>query len=546
MRTIFFKQTVFLLLVLVCAGFVLAEAADLYAGRAHYYELDTEFISLNWVGLKIINDANPLTDGVSPFMTLSLPTPLTLEVPFPGANLKDDQHYYAAMFANTFDASNIINVTDADLLADGLFDSTDYPQFYQQSYYSYSDNPQESLCCSKVPVKIGGVNYSAFEITLNQDINYYVLKYDDSGNTMPLFVVPLADETCYNSTSCVGEFMLPISPFDYNFYVLTETAAYDYNVWIDSVATDTFAQTALPYNVTVQVYNLYTGNVEPNVSVLIGEETGHNIFVPYSLSGFITRAYTIGYSDENGYETFLVAPTVYPSDSEYNIFVAAIVDGERVSRKLLYVTEQDALVLQDKTVGSDRLMDNARASINAMNQMSSYLYQWSSQLVQAKKFSVTYDLGLGSFTTYDHQISLISPNPITMKTGAPNVFTTLLVNYGSENPNDYSVRLSETGGYLVMSPYTDDFPLTETTRYSYQHVPFSQEFIVSPTSLGFISGNVSLEVLDENQTVIDSIPLNVTPELNIVTGGTFYNNDLLKTIVNALNQVLNSLYNAVN
>ena len=393
---------------------------------------------------------------------------------------------------------------------------------------------------------IGGANYTGFSTIINQGIHYYVLKYNDSGDIMPLFLVPLADEICYNSTSCVGEFMLPTSPRDYNFYVLTQSPAYTYDVWIDGILTDTFTQTALPYNVTIRVYDLYTGLPVPNIPVLIGEDTGHNIFVPYTLSGFVTRAYTIANADVDGYQTFLVAPTVYPSDSDYEIYVAALYSGRRISKQLLYVTQQDALVLQDKTFGSNRLMDNARASVNAMNQMSSFLYQWSSQLTQAKKFSVTYDLGAGSFTTYDHQISQITPNPITMKTGAPNVFTVTMTNYGSNNPADYSVRLSETDGYLVMSPYTDVSPLDETTRYSYQQVGFSQEFIVSPTSLGFISGNVSLEVLDENNTVIDSLSLNVTPELNIVTGGQFYNNDLLKTIVNALNQVLNSLYNALN
>lgn len=535
-----------MIFLLVSMSFVFAGSVNVKSGRVLFMSLETDFDSYNWVGLKVINDATPLSESVFPFLNLQLNAPAIIETSFPGYNLKDSSYYYASMLSPNFNLLNVKNISAVDLESNQLFTPSDYPQFYEKDYYTYSDNPKNTFCCNMTTVPLGGNNYTAYALTLNSDVNYYLLKYDDGENVTPLFLSEFKDATCYNSSACVSQFLMPISDTEYNFFLLGMYESYEYDVWIDTISTSSFSQTALPYNLTVRVRNLYSGLIVPNASILVGEDSGQNLFVPYTLSGFVSEAYSVGKTDDQGYETFLVAPTVYPTIPDYSIYVAVLREGSKVSKENLYVTSMDSLVTQPKTITPSRLKDNAVASVNAMNQIASFLYTWSSQRVEAMKFKITYDVLGDSFTTYDLQTSSVFPNPIEVKTGAPNVFTVVVSNTGGAPLTDFKARVKEEGGYLIMNPYTDTNPLTETTRIHTQLANMNEEFIITPTALGFVSSNVTIEILDSSGNVIGSYDVPINANLNIDTAGTIYNNDLLKTIVNAMNQILNSLYNSLN
>ena len=181
-----------------------------------------------------------------------------------------------------------------------------------------------------------------------------------------------------------------------------------------------------------------------------------------------------------------------------------------------------------------------------MNQIVSFMFTWSSQRIEALLFNIDYNVGADEFDTYDLQVSAFIENPIRLKTGAPNVLTVDIINSGLTPPSQYSVRIKEEDGYLIMNPYTDTTPLTETDRRHLRSAPVSTEFIVTPTSLGFVDSNVTLEVLDSSGNPIAELNIPVDDSLNIDSPGSFYNNDLLKTIVNLMNQIINNMFNSLN
>jgi len=529
------------LTLLVMIGLVGAGSIDVTSGGSFYATLEGRFLSANWAGLKVINNGINLPESNLPFVSFALSLPLVMEVQFPGNNLKDDSHYYAAMIPSTFNLNNIQNVSVSDLDSEQLFTSAQFPTFYPD-YDGKSDNPRDTFCCSTEDISIGGRNFSAFKTTMEPSIDYYLLKYDDSGTATPFFIVKFKDKTCYNNTACVGQFMLPITNSNYNYYILSKYPQYTYRVWIDNVETNTFSQTALPYNLTVEVSDLYTSLIVPDVKVLVAEDAGQNIFIPYKLTGYISTAYSLGLTDADGKETFLVAPTVYPTLDNYSIYMAALIDGFLTSQEELFVSSKDSLVAQSKPLTPSRLYDNSKAAVNAMNQISSYLFKWSSERLEAKKFTITYDRGTDTFTLLDLQTS--APT-VTLKTGAPNVITLSVTNFGVPQ-SGYKGIIQEEDGYLIMNPYTDSSPLDQKKRFHMYEVPTGTEFVVTPTSLGTVTGNATLTILDSGNNVLNSIELSVDSDLNIVSGGSAYNNDLLKTIVNAMNAVIYSLYYSLN
>jgi hypothetical protein len=469
-----------------------------------------------------------------------------IEATFPGFNLNDGTYYYAAMLPTNFSLLNVNNITANDLESNQLFSAGQFPNFYGTNYYDYSDNPKNTFCCDFENVTLSGMNYSAFKIDLQQNVELFVLNYNASGTPTPLFLVPFTDSICYNVTACVGQFLLPVSATPYSFYALSQFPEYEYDIFIDGVETNTFPRTALPYNLTVLVREIFSGLPEEDAAVLVGEDSGQNLFVPFTLAGYITENYAIGNTNAQGFETFLVTPTVYPSIVNYSIYVAVYLDDTILSREQLFVTEQDSLVATPKTFQPSRLQDNAVASVNAMNQIVSFMFTWSSQRIEAFLFNIDYNVGLDTFTTFDLQVSAFVSNPITLKTGAPNVISVDILNSGLTPPNDYSVRIQETDGYLIMNPYTDNSPLTETDRRHLRAAPVSTQFIVTPTSLGFVNSTITLEVLDSSDNVIGTTTIPVNPSLNIDSSGSFYNNDLLKTIVNLMNQIVNNMFNSLN
>ncbi|MFH1590893.1 MAG: hypothetical protein ABIC95_03110 [archaeon] len=537
--------SLFIALVLSIAFLAQSEAntINLTAGNSYKADLDVDTASSRWAGIKVTNNAVDLTESSSSFASLTLDTANINENSFPGANFKDGQHYYVAMLGSTFDGANILNVSVLDLFNEQLFDSTQFSAFYP-NYDSYNDNPQETFCCSTAQVPIGGVNYTAFEITLTNSISYYLLKYNNSGTATPLFLVEIEDKTCYNSTACVGEFMLPINSNPYYFYALSKIPAYDIIIYIDSALTTAFSQTALPYNVTLEVRNLYTGLALPNMSVAIGETQGQNIFVPIRLSGYVSTAYSTGLTDDGGRESFLMAPTVYPTVSNYSIWAAVVEYGVFVTTETLSVTQKDSLARQSKPLSNTPLMDNSKIAVNSMNQIVSTLFKWASEREEAKEFTITYDITLDTFTILDH---VTAGSTLTLKTAAPNVIHTALTNNGIPmSGSGYSVKVQEADGYLIVNPYTGSNPLSQKDRYHYQTIAIGTDFIITPTAVGAVASNVTLNILDSGNNVLNMQVAAVDSTLNIVTGGNNYPNDVLKAVVNSVNAVVYSLFYSLN
>ncbi len=517
-----------------------ADNISIRSGHSYYAKLEAISETLHWAGLIVNHNTNSLSESTSWFASMTLNTPVISSTQFAGDNLKDGQHYYAAMVSDTLSLSLIKNVSSTDLEESNMFDQGNFSTFYP-SYSLMKDSPNGTFCCSTEQITISGTNFTAFKITQQSNVEYYLLKYGEGTGT-PLFIVPIKDATCYNSTACVSQFLLPISDESYYFYALSAFPSYQYTVYVDGAQTSTISQTALPYNVTIDVVNAVTSQPAPNVSIVVGEDDGQNLFIPYRLSGYISESYSVGLTDGSGRETFLVAPTVYPSITNYSLYVGVINNGIIGSKQEITITQKDSLVQQSKPLTPSSLFDNAKVSVNAMNQINSFLFQWSSQLLQAKKFTVVYELNSNSFTVVDH---VSGGSNMTLKTGAPNVVT-LSVTSGGIPQSGYNGRIKEQGGYLIMNPYTASSPFTAKTRVGRQLVPTLTEFIVTPTSLGTIQPNITFEVVDSTGSTVDTLTAYIDPSLNIVSGGAFYNNDLLKTVVNAMNSVLSSLYYSLN
>ena len=522
---------------------IAADSIDIEAGRIFYAELESIQDTLYWAGLKIEHDGTPLSESNEPFASIVLDAPILATVQFPGANFKPDGlHWYGATFAEEFLATNIIDATPSLLESEQIFPSSLYPLLYP-GYNDKRDNPNQTFCCDTAEVRLGGENYTAFRIELDFGIDYYLLGYDDGGQLMPLFLVDIADATCYNATACVGQFMVPVSPEPYNFFAISKMRAYTYDIFIDGVPTRDFPQTGLPYNLTIVTRDLYTGVTTPGVNVLVGEENGLNIFVPYRLSGYVSEFYSIGTTGSNGAETFLVTPTQYPTIDDYAMYVAVLQEGLITSRESLSVLNVDSLVQQSKPLAPSTLFDNAKTSVNALNQINNFLFTWSSQLLQAYRYTIQYELVGSSFTVIPAHTA---GSTFELKTGAPNVINVVVTNGGFPQ-GGYRARIRETDGYLVMNPYTASAPLTNADRVSSsQNLPTGNDFIVTPTSLGAVSSNITLEIIDPDGDVIAELPAVIDANLNIGSGGVFYNNDLLKTVTNSMNQVINSLFYALN
>ena len=484
----FLRNIIFLMLfiILLTSNIQSTGNVSVYAKHIYYTLLDASSFSTHWAGIKIINNANPLEDQITSFTFISLSLPLIVQAEFPGANLKDDIHYYAAMLPDiNFSLNNIHNTSESDLTEDQLFSQAEFPTFYPD-YNDKSDNPSETFISGTDDILIGGINFTALKITTSVNVDYYLLKYNNSGDMTPLFIVPFKDCICYNETiqeGCVAQFMLPVNSNSYHFYILSKYAVYEFDTYIDEISSATFAQTALPYILRVDAKNLYTGSPAPNLPILVGEDSGQNIFIPYRLSGYVSKAYSIGETNSSGSETFLVAPTVYPSSDNYSIYVAAFPEGIIVSKKELFITEKDSLVRQSKPLSPSSLHNNAIVSINAMSSINSCLYRWASIYEKANKFRIEYDLSTGNFTTYRYTSPVIYvQDNITMKTGAPNVFLIYVENNGT-NQSNYTIMLKETDGYLIVNPYVLSSPLDQKERRNFQESSVETEFIVTPTSL---------------------------------------------------------------
>ncbi|MCK5107309.1 MAG: hypothetical protein KAQ83_01145 [Nanoarchaeota archaeon] len=561
------KNIIFIpLLLLIILGISQADSINITWGHTWRANLDSVSDTSIWSGMKIIANSDPLSESTSPFTNITFVQGGVGAYEFPGGNFDDDAHYFAAMLPNNFDSSKLLNVTDPDLNAYQMFNVSQFPDFYAPTAYDeLNDNPNETFCCNKSDVTIGGINYSAFIVTLEQDTDYYVLKYNDSGVMTPIFLTLYETlNTCYsgnlnfgnqsyeNNTNCDAQFMIPRYG-SYNFYILSKYPSFTYRVWIDGVETIMFDNTAIPYNLTVEVRYLYNNQTAPDQVLVVSEESGHNLFIPYYLSGYVSSAYSVGETNANGRETFLVAPTAYDSTTpeNYSFYLAVLLGGNLISPQTLVVNGTDELVRFKKSVSPTRLYDNAKAGVNAMNQIINYMFRWANTERELKQFQLRYDIATDTFTYYDYQEGSFTNN-ITLKTGAPNVVTMLIYNGGVPVSSGYTGKVKEVEGYLVMNPHTDNVTLTDKERYHYTGFGIDEDFVVTPTSLGAVESNVTFQVLNSAGNVEDQTTFYVDPTLNIVTGGmstSMFDPGMvgsLKATINSMNSILYNLFYALN
>ena len=537
----FFNIAIVMVLFLCLLGLAKADSISILSGHPYLATLVTQSDTDSWGGMQVSGQAGIMSNSLEPFMSFDMGSPLIYEMTFPGSNLKDSNHYYMATLVSNFDISQLRNISMTDLDENKTFSSLNFPTFYP-NYNGRSDNPIKTFCCQQEIIEVGGVNFSALRATLKNNVKYYLLNYGDGYGT-PIFLTPIEDASCLGGTTCVGEFMVPVSDFPYYFYALNKKDYFIYNITIDGVYTRTIPQTALIYKLWVRVINAIDRHIVSNASVLVGEDSGQNIFIPYRLDGYISHTYSMGLTDENGTEEFLVAPTVYPTIGNYTLYVGVFQDGGVTSQTELFVTSRDSLIHVSKPLAPSPLYDNAKVSINAMNQINNYLFRWSSQVLQARKYTVTYELTTGNFTITETGRG--ARNNITLKTGAPNVLFVTVLN-GSIAQPQYQVKVREQGGYLIMDPYTADSPFRAKSRMELEAIPTMTEFVVTPTSLGVIRSNVTLDMLNSTGGVIATAPVTIENSLDMSAGGVYYDNDLMKTIVNAMNSVLSSLFYSLN
>lgn len=202
---------------------VLADKINVTSGHIYSAVLHTSISSDSWAGVKVIHDSTTLTESYSPFLAANLGTNTIIQSTFPGVNLNDGSHYYLASILSTYDPNNLENISASDLEENKIFNETNFDVFYPD-YNGTRDNPENTFCCTTKTIQLNGKTITVFDIIIGQNIHYYLGKYNDSGNGVPLFISPIQNETCYNGTSCVSEFLLPKNSNPYYFYALNSSA----------------------------------------------------------------------------------------------------------------------------------------------------------------------------------------------------------------------------------------------------------------------------------------------------------------------------------
>jgi hypothetical protein len=333
--------------------------------------------------------------------------------------------------------------------------------------------------------------------------------------------------------NCLGFDEVNNSAFASNNFSLYVSTVPEFNLtlYIDGVESSVFAQTALPYTVTV---NVKADGVDyAGGDVVIFEQQGNNIFIPLRQSGVVSEAVSSGVTDSHGNITFIVAPTHYPANLGYAIGAGVLYGGDIVATKNFSITNNGSISFVKKAVSPGVLGDNAKVAVNAMNSIINSLYLWANDVKEANQVSMTV------FTNG----TVVGGG--TVQTGAPNVLNiTLKDGLGVEVSG--LVKVEEDSGYLLFDP-TDRPPVVGSKNHShrYGYVGTSSKFVVTPTSYGAVSSQVNVSVFFSNLTKIREVNLSLYADLE-PRSGTAYDDDAMKVIINSMNSVVNSLYYALN
>ncbi len=523
--------------------------AEIYVNSGHikvttiYGEMDTQ----RWGGI-VASFSGYQDETNSPVGTYTFGSSAEIaSMVFPGSNFIDGKHYLLAMHENLeFNLTKVRNITPADLEAFGLFNSDSYPIFHP-NYDDWSDNPKKTFYLYGADVVIAGIHYTAYYTITRQNVPEYLLKYQVNDTyAIPMFIVKISDNyTCYDSSSCEAQLILPLEK-TYYFYIVSKEVPVKLDVWIDGAQVLSFSQTALPYNLTIRATHLYTGEPLNGTDVIVFEENGHNIFVPKMFSGMIGRGISHALTNENGFAEFIVVPTKYTDVPEdYSIGVGVYTDDIYVSRrKNLTVSSWTSLEKLKKPVSPTNLGDNVKTTVNSMIQIISTLYKWANQQEKAWKYRITiYTNGtykvmnLTDYLYYDTAI---------FKTGAPNLVYLDIRNPDGTTANAYGM-FEERKGYLILSPTTNP-PVVSDNEHVKRlfKIHSGDQVVVTPTKYGLVNSTVTLYIFDESSdNLLTSVSFPVDNSLDIY-GGSYYSDDNLKTIVNAMVQVISTVYYAIN
>ncbi len=459
----------------------------------------------------------------------------------PDAELSLEEHWIFIMPINTsFNISRLESITYTDLQSEELFSSSLYRIFYPnppgaepdpRDYYQIPENPNATFCCEKVTRTFGVHTVEGYLVRVNSH-NFTLLKYNEGGTYYPVYLVDPAEGTCFDGSSCVFELFVPSrtysDPETKHYLYIIPHIIYEFHVWIDGVESTEFPKTALPYKVTVQVYDRVTGDPIPGVTVAIFEDNGNNIFVPLNLPGAVSRAIAAAVTNSSGMASFVIAPTKTGKLSDYSIKVAVLNDRfEPVKEENLTVLNYGEIPMEKKPLTPDTLADNAKVSVNAMASIVGALYDWANNKKQAKVITITVDPVSKTYTA----------SSTTIKTGAPNVITVYFT-----SGSGY-VKPKQEGGFLLLNP-TYEYS-NEKHYHNLFYVPTGQSFVITPTYYYPAESNVTLEIYDSNKNFLFEIPLTIDADINY-DSGSYFENDAMKVQINDMASIVGSLYYALN
>ena len=120
------------------SSFVSADSVDVIAGHIYYSNLEANSPSSRWSGITVTTNGADFDESNLPFGSIQFVTPEITPREFPGDNLDDGIHYFAAMFDDSFNLTRVHNVTSGDLDPEEMFSSVDFPIFYPDYSSSFS------------------------------------------------------------------------------------------------------------------------------------------------------------------------------------------------------------------------------------------------------------------------------------------------------------------------------------------------------------------------------------------------------------------------
>lgn len=523
------------------------DSADVGSGHIYGANLSSITPTSRWAGIFGSLTSTPLSVGTTPFSNFNVGSPSVYGASLPGLNLKNGYHYFVLLPVNTsLVIDNITNITASDLNENGLFNQSNFPHFHP-GYDTLGDNGNYTFCCNQTTFTIDGVNFSGYTITLAQDVEYGLLKYQYNSTTAyPFFLVELDDYTCLDLLPCNFEFLIPYDK-TYYFYTLSKIPSYIITTYIDGTPGTAFSRPALPYNLTVRVTRLYGGTPVENLTVGVTEENGNNLFVPLRLSGITSLTVAAGKTNSDGYVQFVAVPTEYPIISGYSIKVSILTDDLQsiLKQENLSITTRGSIMGMKKPLSPAELSNDGKVAVNAINSLVSNLYEWANSDEQALNHDIT---------VYNN--GTISPSVNELGTGAPNVIRVRLRDWSTGGLLNGYVRIDEKQGWLVLHPpIGSESIIGSKNRFHREfYVPTGNYFLVAPTNNPPASSDLDLLIYDAAYILIanfSSSQFNATNSISDegsgVRGGyqTLSLNEF-KTVVNSFASIGSNLYYALN